>query len=654
MYHFCEALGVSGEDKEHKKEKRSRKDFDSHAQFIYRNIQAAIDFLSKKSKLPKKTFYDIISIWSDVCDELLFNPVLTRESDEDIISGYIRYGITPLIAGQIFILHHSDAQSETFLYHINKFFTGNYVWHNSMDLLRKEHPEILPDEINHSYLDFCIHSGIREYLKEYIGLLNFEYKENISIITTSIDNIKIGSYQKASTIIGKIRACKGQIDKKDVRFKNENKVHDYIEKLDKLETAYVAMLSLLYFENKTEWCSELYHKYNEFYNLYKTPNSTTGDKIWGIDPDPAESTKQLIDILASLHVNYDKENSKTRIRPLIQWIYENKINHTQLSDVICWSQQVAKSISHLGECVYPHTMQIEQNNPCVIIDNSINEIIIDADKSGQYSDVLNPYVNITEVLGYIQRNDLPTALHCIKQHRLKKYSLFGFASYTFSMLYIGLQYKLGKIGNNGLTEYIREVNDNIGIIDIGMLHSSILKHMNLESDYDLHSIYSPYSESFHSNFSLIWSLWTYNIVAIKLDAAHYKQKHNVQNIYSLEPFVQSAPQPNRKILDELNRVAGKLLKGLKHLAGISEPKEFMAVILAKKVLTRNLLEKNLISHVEGSTLSVCMLDYESLIKHLSLPGSDLNNIIELGKEPAIVTLLFQAMLLEKRSKQSDA
>ncbi len=551
-------------------------------------------------------FSHTVFIWNYVCEELLFNPIITLGSDDEIDESYIKNCLIPLLAAQIIRIVVKDDRdnADTIFKHIIHFFIGEYISNDGP----KKH---------------CFYHAAKKFLRKHIDNLMFECTDPITDIIKAINSIKTGSSLRAITIKQHFKLSKQMVRSNSSI--HQSKYNDWDAKLDKLEIAYIAISMVLYFEKKTHLCINLLEQ-------FKKLQVTNDDNIDGL-------FSALADAYDQHHQNNDP---KSTMRPLVQWLYENNYNNTLPSKIFELPPNLMDCITALGSFVYPHCLQSINQEKALLFSISAQEETIEAAKNKKYGNVFSPYPLLINTLYYIQKNELYKALDIIESNYSIKHSRFGFHPYAFAMLYIGLAYKLSKIQHNRLERLLADYNDNIGINNLTLIESFALGRVVSEDDYYKHSIYSPTSPTFNFNQTLISALSAYNLTAIKLDASQYCCVHKITKPGPLMPFAEHAPQPNRDILAKLDRVAGKLLSGLPHLAGITNSKSFIDTIVEKKILTKNELDANLIKHVKGSTLSICLLDYESLIAHLSLPGGRHNSIVALGKNPIVVKLLFEA------------
>jgi len=605
MYHFCEALGEAGTHSSHKNERRNRDSFELHWQLIDRYLPNAIKLLAKNSELSLEQFSHTVFIWNNICDELLFNPIITLGSDDEIDEGYIAHCLIPLLVAQIAFISSADGKNtETIFYHIEKFLLGHYVAYDG------------PDK-------YCFYTAARKYLREYVKSLNLDCTDPIVAIIKSIGSIKPNSHLRAITIKQHFTLSKQLVRENSSIHKSS--YDDWDVNLDKFETAYIAISAILYFEKKTHLSMNLLAQYWDFYQNFD------------------DNTDKLFSALAKAYNYHQDDDPKVAFKPLVQWLYENNYNNTLPSNVFELPLNLLDCVTALGSCVYPQSVQSANKKNPLLFNFSAQGITLEAARNEKYGQLFSPYVPLINALYCIQQNDLNKALDVIDIAYSMKRSRFGFHSYAFPMLYIGLKYKLSKIQHNKLEGLISDLNSNIGINNLLLVGSSAIGRIVSEENYHKYSIYSPTSPTFHFNLTLILALSTYNLAAIKLDASRYCHENKVTELPSLMCFAKHAPQPNRDILAKLERVAGKLLAGLTHLTHITEPQLFIDTILEKKILTINELNDNLIKHVKGSTLSVCLLDVENLVAHLSLPDGKHESIIILGKYKSIVKLLFDAM-----------
>lgn len=455
MYHFCEALGEANTHSDHKKEHTNRDSFELHAQLIDHDLPNAIKLLAKNSHLPLEMFNHTFFIWNHVCDELLFNPIITLGSDDEIDESYIKNCLIPLLAVQIvrIVVKDNKDNTDTICKHIINFFTGDYVQNDG----HKKH---------------CFYHAAKKYLKSHIEQLEFDCTDPIVNIIKSIDSIKTNASLRAITIKQHFKASKVMV--RNNSSISESKYGDWDVKLEKFEIAYIAISAILYFEKKTHLCINLLEQ-------FKKLSITNDDNIDG-----------LFNALADTYVQHHQDNDpKSTVRPLVQWLYENNYNNTLPSKIFELPPNLMDCITALGSFVYPHCLQSINKKRVLLFNISTQEETFKAAKNEAYGKIFSPYIPLINTLYCIQQNKLTEALDIIKENYSINHSRFGFHSYAFAMLYIGLAYKTSKVQHNKLERLLADYNSNIGVNNLIMIERSSLEEVVSKDDYYKYSIYSP-------------------------------------------------------------------------------------------------------------------------------------------------------------------
>lgn len=300
--------------------------------------------------------------------------------------------------------------------------------------------------------------------------------------------------------------------------------------------------------------------------------------------------------------------------------------------------------------------------------NNFSEIIAltkpDYYKCNQYQQYFSQYIPLIEALDFIKKGEPELALNVINSVPQDTLFPFGFIKHSLAVLKIGLMYLSGD--KEGFTHHslMSQVNDIInyqGLVFIPII-ASIHVVMNSKDAWLSKNEYENNSILFGGNtYNAIISqaIYCYNFTIARHCSHDAKLTHELQNETSEKKHSQfnyNSPLILHNLLDNLNDICGKILLGLDQISTDVKPVIFAKKLYHARIITEEELTENLIYRVNGSSLGVCLLDHLTIITFFSVPGDNVENIVELGKNTRVVELLFRAYqyhqtLDEKHKKQ---
>ncbi|MGL4905455.1 MAG: hypothetical protein ACRC38_01655 [Plesiomonas sp.] len=291
--------------------------------------------------------------------------------------------------------------------------------------------------------------------------------------------------------------------------------------------------------------------------------------------------------------------------------------------------------------------------------NTFSEIIAltkpDYYKCNQYQQYFSQYIPLIEALDFIKKGEPELALNVINSVPQDTLFPFGFIKHSLAVLKIGLMYLSGD--KEGFTHHslMSQVNDIInyqGLVFIPII-ASIHVVMNSKDAWLSKNEYENNSILFGGNtYNAIISqaIYCYNFTIARHCSHDAKLTHELQNETSEKKHSQfnyNSPLILHNLLDNLNDICGKILLVLDQISTDVKPVIFAKNLYHARIITEEELTENLIYRVNGSSLGVCLLDHLTIITFFSVPGDNVENIVELGKNTRVVELLFRAYQYHK-------
>lgn len=276
----------------------------------------------------------------------------------------------------------------------------------------------------------------------------------------------------------------------------------------------------------------------------------------------------------------------------------------------------------------------------------------------QIKQFANQYTPLIRALDCIQKNDAITALEIITDASKIEFNLFGFVKHALAILNVGLMYnfKRSKVKYDYLLPQLNDIINHQGIISIPIQDSMFFEHFSWLSkdDYYTHSIIMP---GVTNSYILSQAIYCYNFTIARHTVAKCDINVNDLEIHSVKllHLNYSSPLIIHDLLERLNFISGKILKFIDSVSLAPTPELFAHELFKNKIIDVGELTDNLIHCVPGSSLGVCLLDYSKIILFFSVPGDNVENIVELGKNTRVVELLFRAyqyhQTLDERHKK---
>lgn len=519
-------------------------------------------------------------------------PIITLKSREDVKDCYTKHVLMPIIA---IIIHKESTieRAESFFYHIHKMLESNF-----------EGEALSSDKL---------HVRIKLYLRQYIQHLDLNESNITKEIERNIKNINHGKIQTADAIRGMFE------------FKNE-----YVESanLIKLNTAYLAMSLLSRLESKSTHLETLVHCYHKLLskdkemlclqhhlqNLFFLPN-LTGDL--GIDQvnrfDENNLKRQFAPLVNLLHTPVRRELSVKSMQ-----IHEHLIN--QLKDLVSSPREPSSDV----------------------YDRTIFKPITDIDQQDwAHRTIFIPYAYLIKIINCIQDEKLDEAYELADDAPYGACEQFSFLAYAFSMIYVGLHFRLkkGKLSNSKLTIFSHYIIAGQGLITTcGKSPIAISQLINGTLTNEPHSALT----SSPNNISIIRAIYAYNQLTLKLT-------YTPQKSYGTEPI----PQAIYGMLDRLYHVSATLTAELNNISPDASSGQRAEIFMSSTTLTEDDLHGDLIPFLKDSSFINCMSENLFLIEHLCGPsfmGNELLAMSQFASQQQNMTHLYDHL----RSKARDS
>ncbi|WP_368204730.1 hypothetical protein [Aeromonas sp. s5] len=516
-------------------------------------------------------------------------PIITLKSEEEVKDCYVKHVLIPIIA----IIIHKESiieRAESFFYHIHKMLESNF-----------DNETLSADNL---------HVRIKLYLRQYIQYLDLNENDIAKKIARNIKNIGPGRMQTADTILGMFEFRKRYENDRAKIIANALPINEKkcaeLTKLLKLNTAYLAMSLLSRLESQSAHLETLVHCYHKLLskdeqmlclqyhlqNLFFLPN-LTGDL--GINK------------INRLGDNY----LKRQFAPLVNLLH-TPVRHELSVDTIQENEQLINQLKDLVS--NPHKSHLN------IYDRAIFKPITDIDKQdGAYRTVFIPYAYLISIINCIQDGKLDDAYKLADDAPYGACEQFSFLAYAFSMLYVGLHFRLnkGKLSNSKLTILSHYIIAGQGLITtcqkspiaISQLINSTLtneSHNNLTS--------SP------NNISIMRAIYAYNQLTLKLTCTSKKG-------YGADPI----PQAIYGMLDRLYHVSATLTAELNNISPNASPEQHTEIFMNRTTLTEDDLHGDLIPFLKDSSFINCMSENLFLIEHLCGPSMGLNDVLAISQ-----------------------
>ncbi|WP_447824681.1 hypothetical protein [Aeromonas salmonicida] len=561
-------------------------DFKSHQDMFGTYMPLLIDLMSGTTSGFSPFRYSVLE---HLYLEISSIPIITLKSEEDVKDCYAKHVLIPIIA--IIIYKESTTEcAESFFYHIHKILKSNF-----------ESETLSSDNL---------HVRIKRYLRQYIQHLDLNENNVAKKIARNIKNIGPGRIQTADTILGMFEF---RIKYKNDRAKiianvlstNERECVE-LTKLLKLNTAYLAMSLLSRLESKSTHLETLVYCYHKLLskdeemlclqyhlqNLFFLPN-LTGDL--GID-----------------QINrFDENNLKRQFAPLVNLLH-TPVRRELSVEAMQGSENLINQLKDLVSS--PHQSSID------IYDRTIFKSITDiAQKDWAHRAILIPYAYLINIINCIQDEKLDDAYSLADDAPYGACEQFSFLAYAFSMLYVGLHFRLnkGKLSNSKLTILSHYIIAGQGLITtcqkspiaISQLINSTLIN---ESRNALTS--SP------NNISIMRAIYAYNQLILKLT-------YTPQGGYRTEPI----PQAIYGVLDRLYHVSATLTAELNNISPDASPGQRAEIFMSSTTLTEDDLHGDLIPFLKDSSFINCMSENLFLIEHLCGPSLMGNDVLAMSQ-----------------------
>lgn len=390
------------EKNENRRDIRQRKNFLLHQKYFSNAYTEIIRSIDQQQIFSYRFRTGMLYAYEQLFNKLLNMDIVTTLDRYTILSLYKKTLVPTAIALDIHQVISKDTQHKNkYYYHIHQFMIKNI------------------DELSESNSSL-FYKKVRSYLNEEIKNLNFDERVELSNIKSLINNIRLGSRQKSSTIKQAFSIC--QFDTPaDIR-------RDNILKFNALLRSYLALNTLLSFEHVTSLTRHVVTTYKQLIN---------------------ETQPQYITEIN----NYIYAHSN-RVYPCITYTLEH-INKRSESSI---HELTHLAIDSLRNIIFNTSISYQQT----LFYNDI-EKIKHALLYNSIESIPEQYINLIDILKLIRDNQLEHALQEIKSISFDTLP-FGFLTTAFASILLALRIKLqkNKIKFGSLSDII-----NYGLINQG-------------------------------------------------------------------------------------------------------------------------------------------------------------------------------------------
>lgn len=659
-----------GEDDEDSKDLSSSDDPAKFNQYDYLpKINSIRDRLHTGCNLSSNITSNHLDILEHVCRALIRKEIILQENIYDTYIIYIKNALIPLMCADISIFK-DQATEESIYFHLDRILKMENVVTQDGELgvfrKRTAYKYML------DYIGNCFAPDMDASRSACLRVAD-DFIHELLVFLEGLPRVKKGN-QTCKRLNEIINDCTKRLP--------SNNVEKHTSIINSISAAYTAVIILQDIDNVK---GMFYHFHNTYVQL-------------------AHGSNHLLNNLKNalkyaLECNYRLPNEEVELLseslelPPLLLLREMKIK--QIDNVIdcitplfgeasiCTYKEefslvrLREELSDLSQMVYPpspsyfYRLKID-NDGDIYYENhlntdfySTNSIVFDINKftaitelannkNNRYQNYFSQYAPLLELLDSIQKELPDEALNVINQLHEVDFSLFGFNKYALAVLAIGLMYnqRIDVIKNISLLPQVNHTINHQGNILIPAYRSCHLGSSWLKDDvYITHSIIFGINNYSQYNAFLARALYCYNFTIARhttpRDLLTGELNHDFLSV-DLKNLDYSSQLISHDILDDLNKICGKILAGLDKVStdvNLEDPNailKFVNQLVSKKVIARSELKKNLIHCVTGSYLAVCLLDYLSIVLLFAVPGDNVKNIIKLGEKTNIVELLFKA------------
>ncbi|MFM5231521.1 hypothetical protein ACET9H_20025 [Aeromonas media] len=668
----AKTLGLSSPTGSTKKDDEASKDLSSDDpaklnQYDYLpKINSICDRLHTGCNLSSNITSNHLDILEHVCRALIRKEIILQESIYDTHMIYIKNALIPLMCADISIFK-DQATEESIYFHLDRILRMENVVTQDGELgafrKRTAHKYML------DYIGNCFAPDMDASRNACLKIAD-NYIHELLVFLDGLPRIKKGN-QTCKKLNEIINDCTERLP--------PNNFEKYTSIINSISTAYTAVIILQDIDNKTGMFDHFYNTYvqlvhgsNHLLNHLKNALKYTLNYDYNSYDEEDEILSEILECPPILLV---KEMRVERIDNII-----NCITPLFGEPLICTCKEeislirLREELSILSQMVYPppssyfYRLKIDNDGDIYYGNNlnadsySTNSILFDInkftaitelanDKTNRYRNYFSQYVPLLKLLDSIQKELPDEALNVINQLSEVSLSLFGFNKYALAVLTIGLMYNQRNevIKNISLLPQVTHTINHQGNVLIPAYQSCHFGSPWLTDDvYIKHSIIFGINIYSQYNAFLARALYCYNFTIARHTTHHAQLTGELNNDFlsvDLKDLNYSSRLICHDILDEFNKVCGKILTGLDKVStNVDRPVQFVNQLVSKKIITRSELNKNLIHCVTGSYLATCLLDYLSIVMLFAVPGDDVKNIIMLGEKTNIVELLFKAYI----------
>ncbi|HEQ1857601.1 TPA: hypothetical protein VEO38_001121 [Providencia alcalifaciens] len=547
LYKIYELLGLFKKNT-NRRDLRNHSNFSSHQLFFKSAIDEIIDTIDTHEVISKEQrkifYYKYEQLYNKFINTTMLSPL--NKNEITILFTNILIPAAIALDMSVTLKHHKKSEEPIFYEHIHNFLFSDYYIKNKSDTK-------------------LIFSGAKKYLKEYIKSLDFDSILDLSSIYSLIDNIRVNSKQRTSTINQSIDICISKsilIGYKD-RYKFEF-----------LRTVYTSINTLLLFQQETLLLNNLYEIYN---NICKG-TVPKNHPVLALNSYLHSETNLLIKY--GLEGNLIDKESSNVINSVIKYL-----NIPQVKSP--YSISIANRIESF---IFIIDEPVRYRKPFIhILKNIINK---SDDKA-----ILKPYSEFVDIIISLQNNNAEKALKLIEKTNMSDLP-FGFLNSAISIINLALKIKLNKkIIRNG--SLIPQVNS---IISTNRIHFKYI--------IGVHNIKEDKIISNANNFTIMLSIRTFNVIINKINP----------NKSATPSYIN--PQSIHGLLNNLDKSIGKL----KEINFNLEVETIAEQIVSEELYSFSSLNKNLISILNDCTLFQCIGCLPTLCYFLQVPGEEFKNI----------------------------
>ncbi|MCS3791249.1 hypothetical protein [Aeromonas hydrophila] len=692
IYSIADTLALAHHDESRKDQQISRSPYDAHREYFQSicdtdghlpRLKRICEHLHAGCNIPSSmasNHVDILEcIYNEVAHQSLFISALTDDQDRY----YVRTILIPIIAIDICVFCEYGEESSIYT-HLDR-------------ILRMEGIVKL-----YSGVKMQNKTVAKKYLKEYINFLFIStdlspgincgtcIKPEIIIpeIIDYMDGLPEKGNQTCVTLYERIETCIGNLSKKGYE---KTIIDKLIEIIEKIKAAYTAIIILQDIGKKTKEFGHFYDIYNSIidggdeniHNLFMSMDYAINDNYQQVNaieiikchafnmrPEKILSDKRFENVKKVLGYIQEQTGNKYLFvgipDNLKKLLYALVVEENYLSKMVSLPPQLNAPTIVSQQDIFEQAKSVNVTVFNIAEVANITSLIKDKSNNIEINSYFCQYIPLIDALNFIKCGDANAALDSVISNDRSKLPLFGFIKYAFAVLQIGLTYLLKRksIRNKSMNPLVNDIINHQGMIAILIIKSPHVIYLDGNEcseawlSIDDYIRFSIIRGGNTYNSIIAQAIYSYNFTVARHTAINESYLDGMESVakVSLLKVNYASPLIIHNLLDNLNNICGKILLGLDNVSTDVDPIVFARNLFHAKIITRIELTKNLIHCVDGSSLGVCLLDHLTIITFFSVPGDNVENIVELGKNTRVVELLFRAYqyhqtLDEKHKKQ---